>query len=60
MMKETGTDPGRHALFLTNTLSGRKQRFQPRDPNRVTLYVCGPTVYNYAHLGNARSAVVFE
>lgn len=60
MMKETGTDPGRHALFLTNTLSGRKQRFQPRDPNRVTLYVCGPTVYNYAHLGNARSAVVFD
>ncbi|MBS0986854.1 cysteine--tRNA ligase [Acetobacter thailandicus] len=59
-MKETGTDPGRHALFLTNTLSGRKQRFQPRDPNRVTLYVCGPTVYNYAHLGNARSAVVFD
>ena len=60
MMKETGTDPGRHALFLTNTLSGRKQSFQPRDPNRVTLYVCGPTVYNYAHLGNARSAIVFD
>ena len=60
MMKETGTEPGHHTLFMTNTLSGRKQRFQPRDPRRVTLYVCGPTVYNYAHLGNARSAVVFD
>ncbi|WP_228120830.1 MULTISPECIES: cysteine--tRNA ligase [Gluconobacter] len=47
-------------LRLTNTLSRSKQIFVPRDPNRVTMYVCGPTVYNYAHLGNARSAVVFD
>ena len=38
----------------------RKQRFKPADPNRVTMYVCGPTVYDRAHLGNARPVVVFD
>jgi cysteinyl-tRNA synthetase len=38
----------------------RKQVFEPSDPSRVTLYVCGPTVYNFAHIGNARPAVVFD
>ncbi|MEL7043179.1 MAG: cysteine--tRNA ligase [Pseudomonadota bacterium] len=47
-------------LQLTNTLSGKKEAFVPSDPDHVTMYVCGPTVYNYAHIGNARPAVVFD
>ena len=48
------------SLSLYNTLSRKKEEFTPADPNRVTLYVCGPTVYNYAHIGNARPPVVFD
>ncbi len=47
-------------LYFHNTLSGRKELFTPLDPNRVTVYVCGPTVYNYVHIGNGRPAVVFD
>jgi cysteinyl-tRNA synthetase len=47
-------------MQLYNTLTGRKEAFQPGDPQRVTMYVCGPTVYSYAHIGNARPAVVFD
>lgn len=47
-------------LYLYNTLSGQKEAFTPLDPNRVTFYACGPTVYNYVHLGNGRSATVFD
>lgn len=47
-------------LWLTNTLGGEKQRFEPINPDRVTMYVCGPTVYNLAHIGNARPVVVFD
>jgi len=47
-------------LTLHNTLTGQKDVFQPLDPERVTLYVCGPTVYNYVHIGNARPVVVFD
>lgn len=43
-----------------NTLTRQKETFVPQDPNRVTMYVCGPTVYSYAHIGNARPAVVFD
>jgi cysteinyl-tRNA synthetase len=48
------------ALRVFNTLSKRKELFIPTDPRRVTAYVCGPTVYNYPHIGNARAAVVFD
>lgn len=48
------------AIQLYNSLERKKQPFEPRDPERVTMYVCGPTVYNYAHIGNARPAVVFD
>ncbi len=48
------------SLHLYNTLSARKEEFQPLVPNRVTMYVCGPTVYNLAHIGNARPVVVFD
>ena len=47
-------------LHLYNTLSRTKEEFTPADPSRVTMYVCGPTVYSYAHIGNARPAVVFD
>ncbi|MCK0537441.1 cysteine--tRNA ligase [Alcanivorax quisquiliarum] len=47
-------------LTLHNTLSGRKETFNPVDPERITLYVCGPTVYNYVHIGNARPVVAFD
>jgi cysteinyl-tRNA synthetase len=47
-------------LFLLNTLSRTKERFVPADPSRVTMYVCGPTVYDYAHIGNFRPPVAFD
>ena len=47
-------------LTIYDTLHREKRVFEPRDPNRVTLYVCGPTVYDYAHIGNARPPVVFD
>jgi cysteinyl-tRNA synthetase len=47
-------------LTIHDTLRREKRVFTPRDPNRVTLYVCGPTVYDYAHIGNARPPVVFD
>ena len=47
-------------LNLYDTMSRTKRAFAPRDPKRVTMYVCGPTVYNYAHIGNFRPVVVFD
>jgi cysteinyl-tRNA synthetase len=47
-------------LYLQDSQSGQKRRFEPADPKRVTLYVCGPTVYNLVHIGNGRPAVVFD
>ncbi|MDI6907560.1 MAG: cysteine--tRNA ligase [Thermoanaerobacterales bacterium] len=47
-------------MEIFNTLTRRKERFEPRDPGRVGMYVCGPTTYNYIHLGNARALVVFD
>ncbi|MGO4408625.1 MULTISPECIES: cysteine--tRNA ligase [unclassified Brevundimonas] len=47
-------------LHIHDTLRREKRLFEPRDPSRVTLYVCGPTVYDYAHIGNARPPVVFD
>ena len=48
------------AISLYNTLSRGKEMFAPIDPGNVRLYVCGPTVYDYAHIGNARPVVVFD
>jgi cysteinyl-tRNA synthetase len=47
-------------LFLHDTMARAKRPFVPVDPTRVTMYVCGPTVYNYAHIGNARPVVAFD
>ncbi len=48
------------ALKLHNSLTRQKETFTPLDPAHVRMYACGPTVYNYAHLGNGRMAVVFD
>ncbi len=48
------------SLKVYNTLSGKKEAFRPLQPDAVTMYVCGPTVYNLAHIGNARPVVVFD
>ena len=47
-------------IKIFNTLSGKKEEFSPLDRNHIKIYACGPTVYNYAHIGNARMAVVFD
>ncbi|WP_025730690.1 cysteine--tRNA ligase [Atopobacter phocae] len=47
-------------IKLYNTLTNQKEEFQSIEPNKVKMYVCGPTVYNYIHVGNARSTVVFD
>ena len=47
-------------IQLHDTLKGKKVPFEPLHDGRVTMYLCGPTVYNYAHIGNARPAVVFD
>jgi cysteinyl-tRNA synthetase len=48
------------AIQLYNTLTRKKESFQPIDEGMVKMYVCGPTVYNYIHIGNARPAIVFD
>src|SRR3972149_3174005 len=47
-------------LKLYNTLTRTKEAFKPLDPARVRMYVCGPTVYDRAHIGNARPVIVFD
>jgi cysteinyl-tRNA synthetase len=48
------------SIFLYNTINRRKEAFAPQSDDRVTMYVCGPTVYSAPHIGNARPAVVFD
>ena len=48
------------SLRLYNTLTRQKEPFQPIDPDNVRMYVCGPTVYDFAHIGNARPVIVFD
>ncbi|MDR1069925.1 MAG: cysteine--tRNA ligase [Gracilibacteraceae bacterium] len=47
-------------MRLYNTMTRRKEEFVPREPGKAAIYACGPTVYNYFHLGNARMLVVFD
>ncbi|KRL38930.1 cysteine--tRNA ligase [Liquorilactobacillus uvarum] len=47
-------------IQLYNTLTNKKEEFKPLTPNTLNMYVCGPTVYNYIHIGNARSAIAFD
>jgi cysteinyl-tRNA synthetase len=54
------TEPVTQPLHLYNTLSRRKERFEPINAPYVGMYVCGPTVYNYVHLGNVRTFLTFD
>jgi len=54
------TDPAPDSIFLYNSLTSRKEQLETLQPDRVGMYVCGPTVYNLAHIGNARPAVIFD
>ena len=47
-------------LKLTNSLTRQKELFKPINSNKITMYACGPTVYDNPHVGNARSLVVFD
>ena len=47
-------------IFLTNNLSNKKEKFAPINENRIGMYVCGPTVYDNPHIGNARPLVIFD
>ena len=47
-------------MKIFNTLSRRKEEFVPIEPGKVKMYVCGPTVYNFIHIGNARPMIVFD
>lgn len=47
-------------MKIYNTLTKSKQEFEPLEPGKVKMYVCGPTVYNYIHIGNARSVIAFD
>ncbi|MBD5454007.1 MAG: cysteine--tRNA ligase [Lachnospiraceae bacterium] len=47
-------------MKIYNTLSGRKEEFEPKEPGKVSMYVCGPTVYNLIHIGNARPMIIFD
>ncbi len=57
---ETPAEATEAQLRLYNTLTRRKEDFAPIDPKAVRLYVCGPTVYDFAHIGNARPVIVFD
>ena len=47
-------------MKIFNTLTRRKEEFVPLEPGKVKMYVCGPTVYNFIHIGNARPMIVFD
>ncbi len=47
-------------MKIFNTLTRQKEAFKPMDPQEVKIYACGPTVYNFIHIGNARPLCVFD
>lgn len=57
---DNGKGENSMAIFLYNSLSGRKEQLETLEPGKVRFYACGPTVYNYFHIGNARMFVVFD
>ncbi|MBE10449.1 MAG: cysteine--tRNA ligase, partial [Rhodospirillaceae bacterium] len=53
-------EPPKMTLRIHDTYQRKKVEFEPHDPHKVQFYVCGPTVYDYAHIGNARPIIVFD
>ena len=47
-------------VFLSNSLGNKKEKFIPINNNKIGMYVCGPTVYDFPHIGNARPLVIFD
>ena len=47
-------------IKIYNTLTRKKEEFKPIEPGKVSMYVCGPTVYNLIHIGNARPMIIFD
>ena len=47
-------------MRLFNTLTNKKEEFKPIEEGKVSIYICGPTVYNHAHIGNTRPMIVFD
>src|SRR3990167_7667703 len=47
-------------LKLTNTLTGKKEEFAPMDDKKVRMFVCGPTVYDYSHIGHGRTYLIYD
>ena len=47
-------------MRIHNTLTNREEEFIPLEPGKVKMYVCGPTVYNFMHIGNARPIIIFD
>jgi len=47
-------------MYIYNSLTNKKEEFKPIEPNKIKIYVCGPTVYNYIHIGNARPVIFFD
>lgn len=60
MMKQQKVNRKGDIMKLFNTLTNQKETFEPLRPGEISMYVCGPTVYNYIHIGNARSTVAFD
>ena len=60
LRRRTAQGATMHVLFLHNSLTRRKERFEPLDPQHVRMYVCGATVYDLVHVGNARPEVVYD
>ena len=57
---EYKTKGGRSRMKLYNTMTRQKEKFVPLEEGKVKMYVCGPTVYNFIHIGNARPMIVFD
>ena len=47
-------------MKIYNSLTRKKEEFVPLEPGKIKMYVCGPTVYNYFHIGNGRTFIVFD
>ena len=54
------TDQISEDIIIYNSFNRKKEKFEPVKPNEVSIYICGPTVYSYIHIGNARPLIFFD